>query len=126
VSADLIPPPYGAAVCGRGLRIVRQIEERTSSAVFSAKDISAARWVYRIRAYTSDAATTFTYNEVITKGSASSTGWLDHYLSLGDTAYDSLIWEVVEIDTSNADATTETGYREAVLERWKQPVVDAP
>ena len=60
------------------------------------------------------------------KGSAASTGWLDHYLSLGDTAYDSLVWEIAEIDTNNADATTTTGYREAVLERWKQPVVDAP
>jgi hypothetical protein len=37
-----------------------------------------------------------------------------------------MAWEIVEVDGNNADATTRTGYRERVLVRWFQPVIDAP
>lgn len=94
---------------------------------WAGKDISGARWVYKIRGWDADTDTAYIYNETITKhASLSSTGWLDHYLSLTATARDAITFEIVETDTSNADATTSSGYRERVLERWRQPVIDAP
>lgn len=125
-SAD-VDPPFGPAVVKRGLHIAGTVRSRAfATGVRSGKDISASRWTYRLRTWTSDDDASPIDDEVVTKGSASSTGELDHYHACGTTVRDTLAWEIVEVDGSNADASTRTGQRERILVRWYQPIVDAP
>ena len=122
-----VEPPFGPAVVKRGLAIQYVVQTRSATTgLWSAKDISAARWTYKLRTWTSDDVTDPTDDETVTKGSASSSGELDHYHACGTTVRDTMAWEIVEVDGNNADATTRTGYRERVLVRWFQPVIDAP
>ena len=121
---SFVDPPFGDALVKRGLPIVFQVEEKLGSAVWGAKDISASRWSYRVRARTTETGLTFIVNEAVSKSTNNVTsGWLDHYLALGTTAYDTLFWEIVEVDSDNADASTPTTKRERLLLRWKQPII---
>ncbi len=127
MSGFQVTPPYGDAWAGRGLRIVRQVLEQTDADGFSAKDISAARFTYRVRAWSTGTTPALVIDQVIDKSSTdSATGWLDDYVPLGTTAYDQLRWQVVEVDGSNSDANTPTGQREVVLEWWDQAIRTKP
>lgn len=126
MSGTGVEPPYGIAWAGRGLRIVRQIEEKLTASGWAGKDISGSRWVYRVRAF-DEAANDMVVDEVVTKSATdSATGWLNHYLALGLTTYPVLRWELVEVDTSNNDSSTPTGDPEVVLETWYQDVKAKP
>ena len=129
VSPLSVSYPYGPAVAGRGILIRRQVIERSGSAAWRPKDISDARWEYRVRAWDpAAAAPAFLIDEACTKSATAATeGWLDHHLELGDTARPTLAWEIVKVD-GGAPATkpTPTGFREVVLEAWWQPIVAAP
>jgi len=127
-SADIEGEPFGPAFVKRGLPIKWLIwTQSATTGAWSKKDISGARWTYNLRQWTSDDdAAPIAADEVVTKGTASATGELDHYHSNGATAYATLAWEIVEVDNDNADATTRTGQREVVKVRWFQPILDAP
>ena len=121
--------PYGPAVAGRGLLIRRHVIERSGSAAWRPKDISDARWEYRVRAWDpAAAAPTFLFDEACAKSAtAAAEGWLDHHLELGDAARPTLAWEIVEVDLgASATKPTPSGHREVVLETWWQPVGAAP
>ena len=98
---------------------------RTSDSAV-AKDISAARYTYELRAWTSDDDAALIVDEVITKGTQSSSGELDHYFKCGTTVRDTMTWQIVEVDNDNTDADTNTGKPERILTRWRQPIIDAP
>jgi len=122
-----VQPPFGPAVVGRGLSIQGTV--RTQSATtgaWTAKDISDARWIYRLRVWLEDDDTSAVSDEVVSKGSASSSGEIDHYHACGTTVRAAMTWELVEVDDDNADASTSTGKRERIVLRWQQPVIDAP
>jgi hypothetical protein len=123
-----VAPPYGPAVAKRGLHIGHQVKAETfSTGTFDAKDISGARWTYQLRLWESDDDSSLLDDETVSKGTNSATGELDHYHSCGATVYaDPIRWELVEVDNSNADASTNSGYRERVLQWWRQPIIDAP
>jgi len=125
-SAD-VDPPEGIAVVKRG-RHIRYIvhEQSATTGLWSAKDISGSRWTYRLRLWTSDDDSSALSDAAVTKGSASSSGELDHYHACGTTVRDTLAWEIVEVDNDNADANTTTGKREVVKVRWYEPIRDAP
>lgn len=129
VSPFEVSYPYGPAVAGRGLLIRRQVIERSGSAAWRPKDISDARWEYRVRAWDPAAgAPVFVFDEVCAKSvTAATQGWLDHYLELGADAQPTLAWEVVEVDLATSSVKpTPSGFREVVLEGWSQPIVRAP
>lgn len=129
VSPVAVSYPYGPAVAGRGLLIRRQVIERSGSAAWRPKDISEARWEYRVRAWDpADPAPAFLLDEICAKSAtAAAEGWLDHYVELGGDARPTLAWEIVEVDLATASVKpTASGFREVVLESWGQPIVDAP
>jgi hypothetical protein len=129
VSSLSVSYPYGPAFAGRGLLIRRQVIERAGSAAWHLKDISDARWEYRVRAWDpAAAAPAFLFDEVCAKSATDAAdGWLDHYLELGDAARPTLAWEIVEVDrAAPAAKPTRSGFREVVLEAWWQAVGGAP
>jgi hypothetical protein len=129
VSSLDVSYPYGPAVAGRGLLIRRQVIERSGSAAWRPKDISDARWEYRVRAWDpAVAAPAFLFDEICAKSAtAAADGWLDHHLELGDAARPTLAWEIVEVDTAAPSVKpTPSGSREVVLEAWAQPVAQGP
>lgn len=129
VSPLSVSYPYGPAVAGRGLLIRRQVIERSGSAAWHPKDISDARWEYRVRAWDpAVAAPTFLFDEVCAKSAtAAADGWLDHHVELGDAARPTLAWEIIEVDRGvAATKPTPSGFREVVLEAWSQQVAGAP
>lgn len=120
-------PPFGPAVVKRGLQLQYVVEEEDPiTGAISPKDISAARYTYRVRTWLSDDDLAPLHDEIVTKGTQDSSGELDHYFSCGATVRDNLKFEIVEIDNDNADATTGSSLRERILERWEQPIIDAP
>lgn len=122
-----VAPPFGPAVVKRGLAITFTVQTRSATTgLWTAKDISGSRWTYRLRIWTADDDTSALVDEVVTKGSAASSGELDHYHANGTTVRATLKWEIVEVDNDNADANTTTGKRERVQVRWFQPIEDAP
>lgn len=124
----LISKPFGDAEVGRGLHIRFQVQKESTSGVWSGKDISGAQWTYRVRAWVVASPTATVFDEALTKDATdSATGWIDHYLSLGATAYaTALRWEIVEVDNNNADAATKTGKREVSRLKWSQAITAAP
>jgi hypothetical protein len=122
-----VEPPFGPAVVKRGLVIQYVAQTRSATTgLWSAKDISGSRWTYRLRVWDDDADAAAFVDEAISKGTASSSGELDHYHANGATVYPACTWEIVEVDNSNADTTTTTQFRERVLVRWHQGIEDAP
>lgn len=124
-----VTPPFGPAVVKRGLAITFTVQTRSATTgLWAAKDISGSRWTYTLRVWSSDDDTDpiSALTSTVTKGSAASSGELDHYHSCGATVYATLKWEIVEIDNDNTDASTRSGKRERVLTRWFQPIEDAP
>ena len=124
---DLESPPFGPAVVKRGVVIEWIVEERNATTgVWSPKDISPARWSYKVRTWEADADASPLHDAVLTEGTDAASGELAHYFACGTTAYETLLWEIVEVDNDNADADTNSGQRERVLVRWFQPIIDAP
>ena len=128
MSVKLSKPPYGEAYAGRGLRVVRQVEEKLSDGSWAGKDIGAARFTYRIRAFNESVSPrVLIYDKPISKSTtAATTGWLDYYFPLGVTAYPVLRWEWIEVDNDNTDASTPTTRSETVIEEWHQDVKTKP
>lgn len=113
-------PPFGPAFAGRCLQIWFLVEEPDADGDLAPKSLTS-RWAYRVRAWVdSPSSTTFVFNEVLTKDSA--TGWIRHVLALGSTARAALRWELVEVDTSTTADGTPTGKAELVLHHWVQAV----
>lgn len=127
-SIDHDGEPFGPAFVKRGLNIRFFVRDQSATTeAFARKDISAARWTYRLRVWTSDDDVSALVDEALTKGTDSASGEIDHYHSCGATVYaDRLRWEIVEVDNDNADATTTSTFREVPKMRWSQPIVDAP
>ena len=122
-----IEPPFGPAVVKRGLGIRAIVKTQSAtSGLVSAKDISSSRWTYRLRTWTADDDTAVLSDSLIVKGTDAASGELDYYHTCGATVRDTLRWEIVEVDNSNADANTLSGYRELILWPWYQPIIDAP
>ena len=123
-----IKPPAGPAVVGRGLPLQFIVKTRDPvTGAWSALDISAARWTFNLRLWESDDDTApIAGDEVVTKGSQSSSGELDHYHANGTTVRDAVRWEIVQVDNDNADTTTITQLREVIRAWWTQPIIDAP
>ena len=124
--SDFIDPPYGPFIVGHGATIRGQVLEQVDGGDEAGKDISASRWVVRLRSR-AQGSSTIIHNQVLDKSSTNSaTGYFDHYLTaviLGATAYTAaLTWEEVLVDTSNSDASTPTTYHERLLRRWRQPL----
>lgn len=128
--SDFVPNPFGPFVVGHTVLIRYQVREQAAGADELGKDISASRWVYRLRAYATRDAAAVLVDEVISKSAAEdpegTASYLDHDYYVGATPRDALIWSIVEVDTSNAVATSKSGYRERVLLRWKAAIEDAP
>lgn len=123
----LVPPPFGDAIVGRGLRVVLPIEEKLDDDGWGPKTFGS-RWTYRLRAYAEDGAlTAFVINDTVAAASDQTArpGWLDDYVSCGTTAYDALLWELVEVDGNGTDTTTTTDKPEVVLLSWRQPILAA-
>ena len=123
----LMEPPYGPAVAGRGLRIVRQVESKDNASGWGGKDISS-RWTYQLRAWLETAPGTLVIDDTIAASSTdAATGWLDDYVEVGASTSDVLLWEIVEIDGSNSvtSGTTPSNFREVVIERWRQAIIAA-
>jgi len=122
-----IPPPFGPAVVKRGLHIERVVMQRSATTgAWAVKDISAARYTYRLRVWTSDDDAAALSDVLIVKGTDQASGELASYYSCGATVRDTLAFEIVEVDNDNADATTTSTFRERILARWYQPIIDAP
>ncbi len=88
-------------------------------------DVAAARWKVYLRAYAARDAAALLVSEELTK-SASRANWIRHPYFPGSTAYSGLFWEVVLVDTDNAQAGTPTGKRERVLLSFVAGISDAP
>lgn len=126
IDTYLDAPPYGPAFAGRGLLIVRQVLAKLNASAWAGKNISAARWTYRLRAWDEDDTSAHLVNEEIAKSTTDdTTGWLDDYVACGSTVRDTLLWQIVEVDGDNTDAATPSGQRELVLESWRQPILAA-
>lgn len=120
-------PPFGDAVVGRGLRVVLRIDHQLDDDGYEPATFST-RWTYKLRAYDeAGALTAFIVDETVAAASDQTTrqGWLDDYVPCGATAQDVLLWELVEIDGTGADASTTSGQPEVVLMRWRQPILAA-
>lgn len=127
MSEDFVKPPFGPAIASRGLRVVRQIEEKLDSGGYGPKDISSARWRYDIRAYAAPDDTDFVVEETVDASATEATdGWLDSYVDIGTAPHESMIWELVEIDMNNNAPGTRSTKREVVIVRWRQAIEDAP
>jgi hypothetical protein len=127
VARALVPPPFGDAIAGRGLRVILPIEEKLDDGDWTAKTF-ASRWTYRVRAYAEDGAlTSFVINDAVAAASDQTArpGWLDDYIPCGATAYDMLLWELVEVDGNGTDTATSTDKPEVVLLSWRQPILSA-
>lgn len=110
---------------GRGWHVFQQLTERLSAGAWSPKDISADRYVHRIRAWDPADRDEPVRNEVVAKSAAQDeNGWLDGYIPHGAVTTSMLEWELVEVDTSGTDDDTPTGKRENVLARWRQAIVE--
>lgn len=111
---------------GRGVRINGQVLQKSDNAAEAGRNLTPSTEKVRIRSYqTRDG--TFIHDVELTKSATgAASGYYDHHLALGDTAYDDLIWEVVHVDESVADADTPTGYAETVLVTFRERILDAP
>lgn len=120
-----VEPPFGPAIVKRSLPIDRVVEERSpTSGAWTPKDISAARYTYRLRIWESDDDTNPLDDQEITKGA--DTGQLRYDYPCGATVQDALLWEIVQVDNDNGDANSRTTKVEIPKLRWKQPIIDAP
>jgi len=120
----LSQPPFGPAIIGRGMLVRGQIREKTNATGYGDKDISS-RWTYQIRAWDAGAETpTFIINEDVAVSSTdSATGWIDDYVSMGTSEYESALeFELNELDGDTADSNTPSGQRETTLIRWRQSI----
>ena len=129
MSEDFVPPPFGKAELGRGLTIRMQVAAKSTSAGWAAKDISAARWKYFLRARSATAAYVIgsaSGVELTKHATAATDGWLDHWQDLGAAATDVLTWEITEIDNDTSAANTPSLKVERVLVRWKQAIEALP
>ena len=123
MAAELTETPYGPFVASHGATIRGRVLEQVDGGDEAGKDISDVRWIVRLRARAAGSATLL-YDVTLTKSASNAaTGYFDHYLPLGSTAYLSgLTWEEILVDTSNNDAATPTTFHERILRRWRQPV----
>lgn len=122
---DLVSPPYGPFVTGRGAQINGRVLEAVDGGDEDGKDISASSYEVHLRAYTNGDAVALSYDFTLTK-SAPTTGYFNKYVSFSSSSgADSLVWEEVLIDTSTTDTNTSSGKAERILRRWMQPVEDA-
>lgn len=113
-------------VVGRNTEVVVLVKNRNELAErWEDFDVSAARWNGYLRAYATRDAAALLISELLTK-SASRTNCFRHPYFPGSTAYSGLFWEVVLVDTDNAQAGTPTGKRERVLFSFQAGIADAP
>ena len=118
-------PPFGPANTRQSLDITWQVTEKRSSAGWAAKNISAARYTYRLRVW--DSAGVYVKDALVTKSvTEDADGWLDHAEPLGDTAYPTLSWRISEIDADVQQSGTKSGQRERTIIQWKQPIEETP
>lgn len=128
--ADFTTNPFRIAgqpwLRGRGVRINGQVLQKSDSGTEAGRDISASTEEVRIRSYQSRTGT-FVHDEPLTKSATgAASGYYDHHLKLGDTAYSDLIWEIVHVDETAVDGDTPTGYEETVLVTFREPILGAP
>lgn len=127
---DFLPNPFGPFVVGRCVTIRRRVLEAPTNQAERGKDISDARWVYRLRAYAKKGDAATLDDQIITKspnqdGDGKPSG-LDYDYFCGVTPRDGVFWEIVELDTSVPKVGAKSGYQERILLRFKAAIEDAP
>ena len=123
----LTPSVYSTFVEGRTTYILDTLQESSDGgATWTARDVSSATVSVRFRAYKRpivDGATGVLIDAAMTEVTAAS-GIVGYYARF-DADYGQIECEIVVVDSSVADATTLTGYREVLWKRWKAEVISS-
>lgn len=126
----MVPNPFKVAgqpwVVHGTVRINGRVLAKTDAAAEAGRDISSAAIEIWMRSFATRTGS-FVHEQELDKSSGSADqGYYDHQLQLGATAYSSLIWQVLFIDTNAPDVDSPSGYEETVLVEFAEPILSTP